>query len=333
MSDWVRQSLGDTVESLREVGLTALASDMERILESGELENLRVFRIKETEVLLNELHESQDIDELTAVMRRIAGKFGVDHLTVHAVDESASMTFEPRVVTTYADAWITRYVTKRYSLIDPVLAAAQQAQSAIYWDEIDSGPPMIRAFFDDAATHGVGPAGFTMPIDIWRNARVAVTITSQRTPAQFRAHFQPLQADFEILAREIIDTFTGLVSHERLADSLPPESLLRVLRGLGRGHTLSELKAEFDLASTEDTARRICEFYEARTLLQAVMICTRLNHLEGLPFERSDIVSDHVVAPDPATLQVISLTPASEEPSRWTDVGGVSDAKTLNRTS
>ena len=156
-----------------------------------------------------------------------------------------------------------------------------------------------------------------------------MTVTSRRPPEEFRSHFQPLQSDFEFLVREIIDTFAGLASHERALDSLPPESLLRVLRGLGRGQTLSELKEQFDLASTEDTARRICEFYEARTLLQAVMICTRLNHLEGLPFEMSDIASDHAILPDGADFRASDSGTGPAEPLRHVAAAG----QRLDRTS
>jgi hypothetical protein len=324
MAGWIRDSLSETMDSLKDVGMTSLADDMRRILESGEVDNLRVFRSAASEGLSGTIRSVDDTEGFVRQLRAVAKAFNLADLTVHVVNSMASTSFDPMVMTTYSGDWINQYVAQKYSLIDPVLAMAQTSDDGFFWDGFVSSPPFVLRFLDDAAAHGIGPAGFTLPIDVWHSTRIAVTATSKLSPKDFRQQFSFHRSDFELISREIVDTFADLAAQEYASDRRPSELMLRVLRGLSRGLTLRELASEFRISSFEDVATQICEFYEARTLYQAIAVCTRLHHLEGLPLDNSDIASDSF---PPTGTRATDMSSLEETPAQRVGVPASSKAR------
>lgn len=292
MTTWIHSSLSEAVDTLQKVGMVDLASDMRRLLESSEVENLKIFRKAAFEDLANAVAEVDDSVEFVALLRQIAKAFGLAHATVHSLNETDAMAFDPRVITTYPSSWIKRYVEKGYAGIDPVIATASAATEGFFWDSIRQDVPVIEAFFADARAFRVGASGYTLPAEVWNGARVALTVTSTLSPRAFRELFEPMRSDFDALAYEVICAFGEIAAQEYRPEKTPPENLLRLLRGLARGKTLQELADLNLIDDVVDASRQICAFYEARTLLQAVIICTRLNHLDGLPFDHSEIAAD-----------------------------------------
>ncbi|MCA8879802.1 MAG: autoinducer binding domain-containing protein [Rhodobacteraceae bacterium] len=292
MSDWIQSSLTDTITSLRNVGMIDLANDMERLLFSGEIDTLRVYRKTEIESLASATDELNDEAGLVALLRQVTESLPLAHATIHVVRETENMTFNPKVVTTYPKAWIERYVARKYARIDPVFSVSSERIAGFYWDIIDRSNPIVDAFFKDAESMGIGRSGYTLPSLVWHGAKVAISVTSMLTPDDFRRTFEPMRSDFEMLADDLLSAYSELAAQEFPPERVPPERLLRLLYGLAHGKTMRELSEQFGIGDIEEESRAICEFYDARTLLQAVMICTRLNHLESLPFDRWEIASD-----------------------------------------
>lgn len=291
MSAWINSSLAEAIGTLETVGMVDLASDMKRLLESGEVETLKIFRNASFEDLANAVDDVEDSAEFVALLRQITKAFGLAHTTVHALNETDSMAFDPRVITTYPSSWIKRYVEKGYADIDPVIAKASSEKDGFFWDTIRQDIPITQAFFADARAFRVGGTGYTLPAEVWNGTRVALSVTSTLSPNAFREAFEPMRSDFDTLAHRVIGAFGEIAAKEYRPERTPPENLLRLLRGLARGRTLQELGDLYGIADMVDASREICAFYEARTLLQAVIICTRLNHLNGLPFDRSEIAA------------------------------------------
>ena len=298
MTNWLQSSLNDAVVRLRDVGLVDLAGDMERLLQSGEVENLRIYRLPETETLSEEAANVEDTGSLASTLRRTADAFGLGNATVHVVSEAATITFNPRVVTTYPRSWISRYVERGYAQVDPVLTHARGAEKGFFWDELQRPSPMVREFLNDAALNGVGPSGYTLPFKIWHGTRIALSVTSEMQPIRFRETLTPCLSDLEILAHELVSAFVELAAEEFPVDRTPPERLLVVLRAIARGETPTEISGKHGMGDVNALCQEICDFYNARTLLQAVMICTRLNHLDGMPFDRWEIASEDPEALD-----------------------------------
>lgn len=302
MSGWIQSSLTDTIETLRNVGLIDLASDMERILECGDIEKLRVFRSKELEALAAALPEVDHDRQLVSVLRRLSQTLSLKHATIHVVQESDSLKFNPKVMTTYPQNWIDRYVERNYARIDPVFPYAAQHDEGFFWDIIGPSNPMVNSFFRDAGSYGIGPSGYTYPMQIASQVKVAISVTSDLQPSEFRKYFEPLLPDFELIAEDLVLAFCEFAEQELSPLRVPQDRTLRLLHGLAQGRTLREMAEKMDVGSIESETQMICEFYEARTLIQAAMACARLGHLDNLAFDHWEIASDE--GPEGSTAQV-----------------------------
>ena len=69
---------------------------------------------------------------------------------------------------TYSTDWTRRYFAKQYVNTDPVIAFGRDAVVPFDWETLVGDNPAVRAFFDDAANHGVGRNGLSIPV---RNRR------------------------------------------------------------------------------------------------------------------------------------------------------------------
>ncbi|MBE3637027.1 autoinducer binding domain-containing protein [Mangrovicoccus sp. HB182678] len=288
MANWVYTSLVNSIGSLRSVGEDVLAEDILRLVKSGQLERLRVLRHEDAEALAREIAEIRDPTAIAPVLQALACRFGASHATVHVITDTPSMLIDPRVVTSYPEPWITRYVERGYSAIDPVLARARSSMAGFYWDMLERDHPEVEDFFAAASRLGVGASGYTLPCRIWKDLRVAVTLSSTLDDTTFRAGLEPELSDFEFLAEALARAFAEVASEEYRADRRPPLALLQVLRAISQGIPAEEAATRQGL-SPEEAERAICACYGASTLIQAAMIATRLRHLETLPFERGDI--------------------------------------------
>ncbi|WP_108260553.1 autoinducer binding domain-containing protein [Mangrovicoccus ximenensis] len=292
MANWVYTSLVNSVGSLREAGEDTLAADILRLVQSGQLETIRVFRHEEAERLSAKIGRIRDTTGLLDVLHALAERFGASHATVHVVTDTPSMLIDPRVVTTYPDSWISRYVERGYSAIDPVIARARISDAGFFWDSLDRSLPRVAGFFSAAAELGVGAAGYTLPKRIWKDLRVALTLSSDQPDAEFREALQPQISDFEFLADQILRSYAEIASEEIRSDRRPPLELLRLLQALFQGATMAEACTRYGGMDPDEAEARISAYYGTRTLMQAAMIAARLHHLDSLPYERSDIAGE-----------------------------------------
>lgn len=291
MNDWIVKSCSDAVDALRDVGMHGLAEDMSRILQAGAVKHLSVFRSTEIESIADTLRLAEDSVDIGNCLLKTCLTLGVSHATVHVLEQAEGVTFDPLVVTTYPESWIDCYVERNYAACDPVLAVASARDAAFYWHEIETDDPLTEAFFRDAQEQGVGGAGYTVPLSLWPGARIALTLSSTCAPSALTETLKPFESDIGLLAQEFIEAFSEVTSHQFSRSDSPPASMLTVIRALAHGATLEEASREAGLSGAQSVAEDICAFYDARTVIQAVMRCVELHHLRGVPFTKSDISS------------------------------------------
>lgn len=78
---------------------------------------------------------------------------------------------------TYSDAWVRRYIERKYVEIDPVLPSAQASLLPIDWSKIERKSIEVRAFFEEAIAYGVGRQGLTIPIRGTAGERAFFSVT------------------------------------------------------------------------------------------------------------------------------------------------------------
>ncbi|NOC84847.1 MULTISPECIES: helix-turn-helix transcriptional regulator [Ruegeria] len=110
--------------------------------------------------ILQDLENTNTLEELSAVAERLRDALKVEHLTYHWVDGAG----DQYGYTTYSDAWDERYREKNYHRIDPVILGCFQRFHPVDWKSLDWSGKVAKAFLLDAQNHGVGNQGYSIPI-------------------------------------------------------------------------------------------------------------------------------------------------------------------------
>ena len=186
MIGWVEASLYETIRCLTRLGRNDLASDINRLLDTLEFDELEVFRNPVSEAVADQLLEVSTFPDLVDLLRQFSKAIGVSHCTLHVVSELPSTSFTTRALTTYPEEWVKRYFNRRYYAIDPVHRAAATAASGVLLDTLEVSDPSTLAFSHDAKAHGIGLSGYTLPIVTERGDKIAISVELAEDRESFR---------------------------------------------------------------------------------------------------------------------------------------------------
>lgn len=114
----------------------------------------------------------------------------VDHIVYHTSRLGLSPSVDPYVVLTYPGTWIKRYVEMNYLAVDPVLREGFLRTIPFDWSELEVTDGQGADMLKDAAEHGIGPHGLSIPVRNARNHRGLFSMTFAGTNQQWRAFRQ-----------------------------------------------------------------------------------------------------------------------------------------------
>ena len=137
--------------------------------------------IRLTDVILG--YDETDIGE---TLKSIASQIGVAHISYirFAPDKSADTSILTATVT-YTRDWQLRYFLKEYVKYDPVIAHGRDAVLPFDWESLGKDDPAAAAFLADAANHGVGRSGLSIPVRNWRGIYSLVSFTSNHCRSEW----------------------------------------------------------------------------------------------------------------------------------------------------
>lgn len=291
MIGWVEASLYEAIDCLARSGKNHLASDLTRLLETLDFDELEVMRSSASEAIADALLEVQTFPDFVDLLRQFSEAIGVAHCTIHVISEAPSSAFSTRVVTTYPEDWVSRYVDRRYYLLDPVLCACREAESGFYWDTLDMAEPAVCAFYRDARAHGIGPSGYSLPILTERGDRIAISVSADLSRDVLRERIGHVEEDLLSVGFCITEAFSRLASEDRPSVLTPTEDQIEVLRAVAMGADDADLRARNYLYGSYVTLERsICTLFRTRTIAQAAVLAARAGLLTNSPLTRSDIM-------------------------------------------
>jgi hypothetical protein len=292
VSAWIESSIQDAIVALSRAGGSEIAASLARLLDAPELKAIQLFRSPAVAELADAVSDTDSFDGLYDHLADVAAVFETTHCTIHCVRERTAVFLSSKVLTTFPRDWIAEYVLKRYSTIDPVIARCLAAPGVFFWDELDQRPsPIVMAFMQAAAKHGVGPSGITFVADNIHGNTIAVSLASPEDPDTFRRSFTPRLSDFTDIAELLVEVFTDVCCQEKgvVGDALTDDQL-KVLRAVAAGRTAAEIESfRFTYGSFMAVEKSILTSLGARTLAQAAAIATRRGLLEDLPYYEEDI--------------------------------------------
>ena len=311
MIGWVEASLYETINCLTRLGRNDLASDINRLLDTLDFDELEVFRNPVSEAVADQLLEVSTFPDLVDLLRQFSKAIGVSHCTLHVVSELPSTSFTTRALTTYPEEWVKRYFNRRYYAIDPVHRAAATAASGFFWDTLEVSDPSTLAFYHDAKAHGIGPSGYTLPIITERGDKIAISASSSEDRESFRDRIHHVEQDLLTVGFSITEAFSRLASEGRPTEFSLTDDQMGILRAVAMGAGIEELaEASYLYGSYSTLERSICTMFRTRTITQAAIIAARVGLLTNAPLTKADILvgasglTDRVVAtPNAASMR------------------------------
>jgi hypothetical protein len=283
--------LYEAIDCLARAGKNDLASDLGRLLNTLDFDDLEVLRSPVSETIANALLEVATFPDLVDLLKQFSEAIGVAHCTLHVVTEVPSAAFTTRALTTYEEEWVTRYVNRRYFTIDPVLRASMTAESGFFWDTLEVIEPPVLAFYHDAKAHGVGPSGFTLPIITERGDKIAISVSSPDDREAFRERIRYFEEDLLTIGFCITEAFSRLASDDRPMTFTPTDDQMAILRAVAMGAGEEDLKAGKYLYGSYITLERsICSLFRTKTVAQAAVVAARVGLLTNSPLTKADIL-------------------------------------------
>jgi hypothetical protein len=302
----------EAIDLFARSGRNDVASDLSRILAAVDFEDLEILRCPGSDMIADEILRAESFAEFLDVMGRLAATLGVAHCTLHVIREAPSTNFSTKVLTTYPGAWVSRYLERRYFFVDPIGRACLADEHGFFWDSLACSSPTLEAFWNDAAAHGIGPSGFSLPITTERGDKLAVSVCSAEPSEAFRDRIEGFEGDLFSLSIFLADTFSRLASIDRPATFDPTDDQLTILRSISIGIDEADLRARtYQSGSFDALEQSICTLFRTRTLAQAAILASRIGLLAEAPWTKADIlaasvgesVCNLVPAPPPASMR------------------------------
>jgi hypothetical protein len=113
-----------------------------------------------------------------ALLKEIAATLGLAHIACERFDARNGDVAERSSLTTWPEAWRVRTAGRRTADIDPVVMVGTYARHPFDWRSFRVLSSDVASFLEDAAGHGVGLNGLTVPLRGGPTALALVSFTS-----------------------------------------------------------------------------------------------------------------------------------------------------------
>ena len=139
--------------------------------------------------------------DLTETLKDITSEIGISHISYirFAQDKSADTSVFTSSVT-YSGEWVARYFLKKYVDTDPVIAHGRNAVMPFDWEILGESNSSAQAFLTDAANHGVGRHGLSIPVRNRKGIFSLVSFTSDCSKAEWERYKTENSAKLQLLA-------------------------------------------------------------------------------------------------------------------------------------
>ncbi len=129
--------------------------------------------------------------DLRATLKAIAFEIGVKHIAhLRFVSGESGEASLSTAIVTYSRGWQSHYFLHDYVHVDPVVTRGRNALLPFDWETLASDDPAVVAFFADAAKHGVGRNGLSIPVRKAKGVRSVVSFTSDHSKMEWARYKQ-----------------------------------------------------------------------------------------------------------------------------------------------
>jgi hypothetical protein len=124
----------------------------------------------------------------------------ISHVTFNMIVDSTFSGELPYAWSTFPTGWVTRYLRQSYIAHDPVVRVGIGATTPFFWTDLYHEPGE-RQYLDDAARHGIGPRGYTIP-HIEHGTRSLLSLTNRTLEEEdWRYYIEAIYPELLVFAR------------------------------------------------------------------------------------------------------------------------------------
>jgi DNA-binding CsgD family transcriptional regulator len=123
--------------------------------------------------------------EIQTVVTELRDFLNIDHLVYYTSKFGGSPSTDPYIRLTYPASWLARYLGMGYADVDPILREGFRRALPFEWRELEAGDAGEAAFLADAAAHGVGPHGYSIPVSTKHGHRGLFAVSFSRSAEEW----------------------------------------------------------------------------------------------------------------------------------------------------
>lgn len=221
--------------------------------------------------------EIKNADTVETGIFAFRSRYGLANVTYHLAQTVQGKVDAPYVRTTYPEAWVARYLLRDYVKVDPVVKEGFARQLPFDWSEVEVTPAAYE-LMTDAFKHGVGPAGYSIPVTDKAGRRALVSLNGAEAGegwndlvASNREHWAELA---QLLHRKAVLEILG---KDDSTPSLSPREL-ECLYWTGQGKEAKEIAAILQISefTTRDYLKSARHKLQCSNITKAVTTAIRL---------------------------------------------------------
>jgi LuxR family transcriptional regulator, quorum-sensing system regulator CinR len=184
--------------------------------------------------------------EMEETIVKLRDLLNVDHLVYHSSKMGASPSADPYVRLTYPASWIKRYLQMGYVDIDPVVREGFLRTLPFDWGELKIQGAAEASFLADALAHGIGPRGFSIPVQSKHGHRALFSISFSRSEKAWLDFLKSAQPALIEIANRVHRRVIDEVFGEDRPHLTPRER--ECLRWIARGKDTSAIAVILDIS-------------------------------------------------------------------------------------
>jgi len=210
--------------------------------------------------------------EIQTVVNELRDFLKADHVVYFTSKFGGSPSADPYIRLTYPAAWLARYV-------DPILREGFQRALPFEWRELDRGRAAEAAFLADAAAHGVGPHGYSIPVSTKHGHRGLFALSDSGSGEEWAKFLEATQSGLVKIANRLHRRVIADLFGEDRPHLTPRE--LECLRWIALGKGTPEIAAILDISphTTRDYLKSVHYKLDCVTSAQAVTKAVKLGLL------------------------------------------------------
>jgi LuxR family transcriptional regulator, quorum-sensing system regulator CinR len=224
----------------------------------------------------------ESVPETSGAVLKLRDLLTVDHIIYHSSKSGAGPSdpqHGPYIRLTYPASWIQRYLQMGYAEVDPVLREAFKRTLPFCWSEAAIESEAEASFMADAAAHGVGPHGLSIPVFSKHGHRGHFAVSFSRSEQEWSNYLDTTRSALIEIANRLHRRVVGEVFGEHGPHLTARE--LECLRWVALGKSTREIAVILGISphTTRDYLKSVHYKLDCATSAQAVSKAVRLGLL------------------------------------------------------